>query len=235
MSANHAVLDEFLFSSESAVAGVDVGGERKGFHAVCLAGREFQVARFAEAAAVVAWCEALNVESLGVDAPCAWSSNGGSRLAERTLRVGEEPLQCFKTPTRERATKSRFYDWVFRGEALYQALQRRFKLHTSEVGESVNKGSDRVMFETFPQAVACALSGRVLKAKNKGTDRRELLQSLGLCVKPLTSQDDVDAALCAVTARLHLQSLTTAFGNDDEGWIVLPKASLAAWRLPART
>lgn len=234
MPANDAVLANLVFSSESAVAGVDVGGERKGFHAVCLSGRELHVAKFQEAAAVVEWCQALKVDTLGVDAPCAWSRSGGSRLAERTLRVGGERLQCFKTPTRERAEKSRFYDWVFRGEALYQALQPRFKLYTTEVGTRANQGSAGVMFETFPQAVACALSGRVLQAKNKGADRRQLLQSLGISLVCLTSQDEVDAALCAVTARLHQLSLTSAQGDDEEGWMVLPKASLATLSLQAR-
>ena len=62
---------------------------------------------------------------VAIDAPCGWSQDGSAREAERILQYHQTRIPCFCTPTRERAKQSRFYDWVFNGEKIYQAFQRQ--------------------------------------------------------------------------------------------------------------
>src|SRR5437016_4028593 len=120
---------------------------------------------FVDATESLAWCLSLGASVIAIDAPCRWSSDGGSRQAERSLEVGRMKIQCFSTPTRGRAvdhTKG-FYDWVLNGERLYEQLKSKFPLFD---------GTDRKMpicFETFPQAVACSLAGMIVPARRKAT------------------------------------------------------------------
>ena len=105
------------------VAGIDVGGARKGFHAVLLEGRRVvDQCNTSNAEALARWC--LRAERTAIDAPCGWAPAGQrSRLCERQLLAAG--IHCFATPTREAALASRsnFYGWMLRGEALYAALQ----------------------------------------------------------------------------------------------------------------
>ncbi len=58
--------------SSPVVVGIDVGGRKKGFHAVALAGGRYRN-RLAtrEVAELVAWCvETLRATVIAVDAPC---------------------------------------------------------------------------------------------------------------------------------------------------------------------
>ena len=80
-------------------------------------------------------------------------------------------------------------------------------------------------FETFPQAIACALAGKRLLAKNKRVDRRRLLEQAGIATESLTGIDQVDAALCAVAAQHVLAGSFNAFGEDGEGFILMPDHS----------
>ena len=88
----------------TTVIGIDVGGERKGFHAVALQNGTF-VATLAHSdpAVIVSWCRQLKAVVVAVDAPCGWSAGGASRLAERSLAIGGNKISCFATPTRARA------------------------------------------------------------------------------------------------------------------------------------
>jgi hypothetical protein len=113
-----------------AVVGIDVGGEKKGFHAVALRNRAFQKATSTNPAEIVKWCLERKATIVAVDAPCGWSQLGPSRQAERDLKLGDVKIHCFATPTRAHALahKKGFYGWVFNGEMLYQELARSFKL-----------------------------------------------------------------------------------------------------------
>ena len=120
-----------LLSKDVTVAGIDVGGVSKGFHAVVLRNGCFvDPQTFTDPVAVMAWCLKHSAYIVAVDAPCAWSHEGSSRLAERELNVDGDVIQCFKTPTREHAlmNASGFYGWVFNGERLYQALADHYPL-----------------------------------------------------------------------------------------------------------
>jgi len=202
--------------SGKTVIGIDVGGSRKGFHGVALRDGQFEPQHFNEAAEVEVWCEARDAQVIAIDAPCGWATSGGSRLAERSLAVGGETIQCFKTPTRTSAKGRAFYGWVFNGEKLYQRLSLHYRLFdgTSQRG--------KIVLETFPHAVVCALAGRVIPARPKATTRRQILREQGYDDAPLPNIDFVDAALCALTAERFLLGRTASFGDQAEGFIAVP-------------
>ena len=201
----------------TTVIGIDVGGERKGFHAVALQNGTF-VATLAhrDPAVIVRWCRQLKAVVVAVDAPCGWSAGGASRLAERSLAIGAHKIHCFATPTRARANKSSFYKWVFNGERLYRQLAQHYRLFDGA------RRSSLTCFETFPHAVVCALAGRVVAARPKRETRRAALRKLGYDVNSLSNVDLVDAALCAVTADAFARGSYRLFGEKNEGFIVVP-------------
>ena len=203
---------------ELTVIGVDVGGPRKGFHAVALTGKVFSKHACSGPAEVAAWCRDVGAVAVGVDAPCGWSASGMARQAERDLRINGERIHCFATPTLKRARQSQadFYGWVFNGMKLYDELRKHYPLFAGD-------GSVRPLcFETFPQAVACALAGRTVSAKHKATVRRHILSEQGYDHSALKNIDFIDAALCALAAERLLQKTVVHFGHPDEGFIVIP-------------
>jgi predicted nuclease with RNAse H fold len=203
---------------ELTVVGVDVGGPRKGFHAVALTGTVFRKQACSSPAEVAAWCRDVGAAAVGVDAPCGWSASGSSRRAERDLRINDERIHCFATPTLKRARQSRtdFYGWVFNGMKLYDELRKHYPLFAGDAS------ARPLCFETFPQAVACILAGRTVAAKRKATVRRHILSEQGYDHSVLQNIDFIDAALCAVAAERLLQETVVYFGQPDEGFIVLP-------------
>lgn len=205
------------------VAGVDVGGARKGFHAVALQGGAY-LAQFASpvAAEVAAWCEARGARCVGVDAPCQWSS-GRARPCEREL--AKERISSFITPTRERAVQntSGFYGWMFSGMELYAQLAAHYALF----GGQPDALERPLCFETFPQAVACHLAGTMVSAKKKCTNRREVLLRAGLDIGALKNIDLVDAALCALAAQHLALGTFKVYGEPVGGLIVVPRGTLA--------
>jgi predicted nuclease with RNAse H fold len=116
-----------------------------------------------------------------------------------------------------RAAGHAFYDWVFNGEKLYQSLLPHYQLFD----DTDQRG--RIVIETFPHAVVCALAGRVVPARPKATTRRRMLREQGYDDQPLKNIDFVDAALCAHTAQQFLLGRTCWFGDNAEGFIVVPK------------
>jgi predicted nuclease with RNAse H fold len=211
-----------MVSASQTVVGIDVGGLRKGFHAVALTGKAFRIHAFAAPGDAAAWCKSIGACVVAVDAPCGWSATGRSRRAERELHLNGEKIHCFATPSEARARTNRtgFYEWVFNGMALYSALQQTYPLFSGS-------GTDGpVCFETFPQAVACALAGRRVPAKQKAAVRRRILSEQGYDHRLLGNIDYVDAALCAVAAAYFRRGAYSAFGCREEGWILMPKNTL---------
>lgn len=205
--------------SEAIVVGIDVGGVKKGFHAVALRGGDFFLKKTdPDPVAIFDWCIEQKATVVAVDAPFAWSRKGSSRKAERDLRLFGEKIHCFATPTREKAkanTKG-FYAWVFNGEKLYIKLQKHYSLFNGVHGEGP------VCIETFPHAAACALAGKVVSAKHKAEIRRKVLKDRGYDISGLTNIDFVDAAICAIAADEFRKNNYRPFGNAEEGFIIVP-------------
>ncbi|MBX3660991.1 MAG: DUF429 domain-containing protein [Burkholderiales bacterium] len=203
---------------EAKFVGVDVGGSRKGFHAVLLSGNQVLSRMHAtDASGVRSWCLRADVLAIGIDAPCRWSAAGGGRLAEREL--AKAGMSTFSTPTRERGESHAFYQWMMNGARLYKELEVDYPLFDGQ------RNNDRFCVETFPHAVACALAGRIVSAKQKRVIRESLLHGLGLRNKLLSNIDYIDAALCAIAAESVAQGSYRKYGSAAEGYIVTPDQS----------
>jgi len=109
------------------VVGVDVGGPKKGFHAVAIReGDIFDTFVTLDAGEVVAWCRRLGAFSVGIDAPCRWSRTGRARPCERALAA--EGLHAFATPRRSVGERHPFYRWMRNGAELYRLLTPHYQL-----------------------------------------------------------------------------------------------------------
>jgi predicted nuclease with RNAse H fold len=204
--------------SAPVVVGVDVGGPKKGFHAVALRdGHIFETSATLHAAAMATWCRTLNASVVGIDAPCRWSLTGRARPCERALAA--EGLLTFATPSRTVGKRRQFYRWMRNGAELYRLLTSHYRLFDGK-----HPTSGPVCFETFPHAVACALANKILPAKQKRVDRPRLLCEAGLSIHSLTNIDLVDAALCALAAHYLLSGTFKTYGDAAEGFIVVPEA-----------
>lgn len=199
------------------VAGIDVGGEKKGFHAVTLLKRRV-LATFTSCSAenVAVWCIEQGAAAVGIDAPSCWSVSGRSRPCERAL--ASRGISAFSTPTQVIGEAHPFYRWMVNGLALYTALTSRYRLYDGR--SSLVRP---FCFETFPHAIACALAGKRLSADHKRMDRRRILEHAGLAVQLLTSIDQLDAALCALSARHVLGGRFYSHGDAAEGFILVPR------------
>lgn len=203
----------------STVAGIDVGGDKKGCNLVVLQGTSILRSINRKGSEDLVWvCIEYDVVVVGIDSPCQWRAGDGARLAEREL--AQQGITSFSTPTRKQALSNakRFYGWMFNGERVYQALAATYPLLTA-----TDYSEGRVSFETFPHAITCALLGKdVASAKQKRTQRRQLLEGMGIDTSMLKSIDAVDAALCALTARCLLERKSYPYGDATGGYIWVP-------------
>lgn len=201
---------------EHTVAGVDVGGTKKGFHAIALTdARVVATLTTRRAEDVVGWCRRQGVSAVGIDAPCQWSLTGRARACERELAgLG---ISAFCTPRQDIGEVHPFYRWMVNGADLFRLLVPHYRLYD---GQAPVVGT--LCFETFPQAIACRLAGETLLAKHKRVDRRQLLERAGISSDGLTSIDEIDAALCALAARHVLADSFHAYGDAAEGFILVP-------------
>ena len=156
------------------VVGIDVGGPRKGFHAVAIRdGVYLDKIASPDPLALATWCIQVDARAVAIDAPCRWSRTGPARPAERALAA--EGIHAFATPSLEAAEGRDFYRWMLNGAALYRVIEAHFRLF-----DGGNAATGPVCCETFPQAVACTLAGRVVPARGKGVVRRALLREAGI-------------------------------------------------------
>lgn len=201
---------------DPVVVGVDVGGPEKGFHAVALKdGQFFEQVALLDPGAVVQWSRSLHASAVGIDAPCAWSLTGRARPCEWELAASG--IRAFATPSFAVGVRNPFYSWMVNGAELFRHLTPYYHLFNGRPSVSLP-----VCFETFPQAVACTLAGRILSARHKRTNRRRLLRQAGVSLGSLTTIDQVDAALCALTAHHLLRGAFRTYGDATEGFIIVP-------------
>lgn len=201
--------------------GIDVGGARKGFHAVAITGGDYSShLATKDVEALAHWCRAtVWARVIAVDAPCRWSKDGRARPAERQLM--KKGIWCFSTPTRQMALAhpQGHFSWMLQGEALFQALETT---HTLCRELPMADGANHCI-ETFPHAIAWHLSQGRVTASHKREQREQILKRSGIDTKRLTNIDLVDAALCALVAYLTTTGAAcVGYGEPDTGLIIVP-------------
>ncbi|HEV7672832.1 MAG TPA: DUF429 domain-containing protein [Thermoanaerobaculia bacterium] len=209
-------------SDSFVVAGIDVGGEKKGFHVVALQGKKYLDKKESrDPEVIVAWCRERKARFVGVDAPCGWSTDGRARPADREL-MGEK-IWCYSTPREDIARNhpKQYFGWMLNGAALFAGLkqERNYPLFNG----NLTPVPERACFETFPHAVSCALAGKIVSAKTKRTCRPALLEEYEVEFPEGLSIDFIDAALCALTADYFAKAQIETFGTADTGYIIVPK------------
>lgn len=203
----------------SVVVGIDVGGIKKGFHAVALKGGSFlDMLKSPEPNELLRFCRDYGALAVGIDAPCRFRAGDNRRSAEREL--SQNRISCFTTPTLKMADRP-FYGWMHNGAALYHAIESGYSLYDGR-----DPATTPAVFETYPHAVERAFCDSA-SAKQKGTFRRKLLESCAINTSALTNIDFVDAGLCALTAHHLLTGTFRIFGDPHEepfdGLIVVPR------------
>ena len=131
-----------------------------------------------------------------------------------------EGIWVFATPTKKAAKDhpTDHFGWMRQGAKLFRALDKSFARFDGRY-----ERTRPICFETFPHAIACALNGKPVLARNKRTVRRALLKKAGVCCDSLTNIDFIDAALCAVAAEYFAHRRCTHYGDASEGCIVVPR------------
>jgi len=217
---NEATTTRICRSARIATVGVDVGGERKGFHAVAIAGGDYSGhLATKDVRELRDWCrDTVRARVIAVDAPCNWSNDGHSRPAERELM--QKGIWCFSTPTRGLAVSHRtnHFGWMLRGEELFRALADGYPLC-----REMPVASQKCCFETFPHAITWHLRGGDADASQKRKQRRALLAQAGIDLTHLTNIDLIDAALCALAAyRAATGGECVSFGEPNTGLLIVP-------------
>jgi len=195
----------------SLAIGVDVAA-RRGCDVVALGDDlvAVPVGRVRSADELRTLLDGLRPDAVAIDAPAAWASDDDARRCERELqRLG---ISIFTTPNETRGTANAFYDWMLTGFAMFDGAR------------------GYVTLETFPHASAIALLGRrpqrglLRDPRAKRAWRLAALEASRVDTAALTTIDEIDAALCAVTGRAHLAGDAVAIGDATEGVLTLPRA-----------
>jgi predicted nuclease with RNAse H fold len=212
-----------LPKTKRIVVGIDVGGARKGFHAVALDnGVYLDRKQTPSVRELTRWVrDEIGAQIVAIDSPCRWRSGKSVRAAERELL--EDGIRCFLTPTRREAVRNTtsFYQWMLRGAELFRALEK-----THPLRHAGKTAGGKCSFETFPHAITWHLSGGEADATRKRPQRLALLRRHGICVAALTNMDWIDAALCALAAEMFAAGHVMHFyGNRRTGHIVVPVPS----------
>ncbi len=181
-------------------AGVDVGGRRKGFHAVVI--DEVRVRGFpyvfTSAHETAGWLSDQRPALVAVDGPSRLAPDGlSSRPCERDF-IAARICGIRFTPDLAtiRARRDGFYEWIEHGLELYDALQH--------VGLPA--------IECFPTASWTRWAGQ--RTSSRAVWTRAALATLGLKGVPSpTNQDVRDAIAAAVTARSHSRGTTQTYGE----------------------
>jgi predicted nuclease with RNAse H fold len=185
-------------------AGIDVGGRKKGFHGALIDGDEVRALFHSHSAReLVEWLRVQQPRLVAVDSPVSTAADGlSSREGERLL-VRARVCGIRYTPARAEVDRNDYYEWIRNGFDLYAALA----------------AAEIPAIECFPTASWSRLAGpRGTKRRAAWTRRALAALDLG-GIPPRLNQDYRDAIGAAVTARLHDEGATEAFGE-----IVVPRA-----------
>ena len=203
------------------VVGIDVGGAKKGYHAVAFTdGKYVGHTTSGNAETIASWVKEQGAQVVAVDAPCTWSKEGKSRPCETALR--SMGVKCFSTPNAQFMDRleaegtpgqKAFYCWMHQGKKMYvQLIKSGFPLlRTDPVA------GERFCFETFPHAIAHALLDPEVTGREKRAQRSGLLEKKDTDFPKGLNIDFIDAAVCA-----HMAHIVATSGDFE----LLPERSL---------
>jgi predicted nuclease with RNAse H fold len=197
------------------VVGIDVGGIKKGFHAVALKDGKFCEPKSSRnPLELLQFCCERGATVVSIDSPCRWRAGELARAAERAMAA--QRISCYSTPSKSKS-EHRFYGWIHNGRRLYDEFENGgFRLYDGQTPLTAP-----TLCETFPHAIERSYKADAT-AKNKKTFRRQLLSERGIDVSSLENIDLVDAALCALAAHHLATGRFRSYGNPLEGLIVVP-------------
>ena len=158
-------------------------------------------------------------EIVAIDSPPKWARGGKSRHTENEL--ARLNIHAFRTPSLEHAEHARF-DWMRAGMEVFGLAER--------LGYPLATGRPyrRRAIEVFPHATAVVLAGCLPpRGERKRQWRERVLRMQGVRTQELTTIDQLDAALAALTGLLVLDGRETHLGDPGEGVIVIPTAAPA--------
>jgi predicted nuclease with RNAse H fold len=202
---DHRTHDEWTW------AGVDVGGKKKGFHAVVIddGGVVAGPQNIKEADEVVEWLEGFAPVVVAVDSPrCAAPAGERSRACERALASAVCGIRW--TPDAETLhAGGTYFEWIRNGLELYARL-------------AAATATRWEIIEVFPTA-SFTVWGEKRGQTRRARWSRLILERLALGGLPSRrlNQDDRDAIAAALTAHLHHAGEAQNFGE-----IVVPRLRL---------
>jgi predicted nuclease with RNAse H fold len=164
-------------------------------------------------------------DAVAIDSPPAWGVSGGSRRAEKALRL--LGIQSYGTPSDPQKRENRFFGWMKSGIAAFAACEQAgyARFRTGQVQGTA--------IEVFPHATSVVLSGALPPAgARKKEFRTAVLRAHGVELALLATIDLLDAALAALTGLFALRGEFVALGDPDEGTIVVPARELPARPYP---
>ena len=176
-------------NSDGPLAGVDVGGRKKGFHLAVIEGdRVTELDHYPDAQPLAAHLIELKPLAVGIDSPPEWAPEGQkSRPAEREF-AKKKICGIRYTPdlATAQAHPGTYYEWIFNGMELWDALRQDPTL------------KDR-LFEVFPTASWTIWHGPRGNRKREEWSQ-EALESLPLQLPEVEwTQDLRDAVAASIT------------------------------------
>jgi predicted nuclease with RNAse H fold len=163
----------------------------------------------------------LRPDIIAIDSPPAWAPETSRRRTETEIwRLG---FQLFPTPSLSRRSLKGADAWMEVGMSVFATVAAfGFPLFDGQHFEST-------AIEVFPHAAAVVLTGSrppvgadLKHPRAKAAWRSGVLAREGIAVAGVTTLDQIDAALAALTGLYALEGRACWRGDPAEGVIVLP-------------
>ncbi len=160
-------------------------------------------------------------DAVAIDAPPTPAHDRPMRAGERELaHLG---IHMFSTPCDPAVLSRPFYGWMRVGFQVFDEADKAGYPRFLGTGSVYRRA-----FEAFPHATAVALTGTLpppgwaRRQSGKRAWRESSLRRQGIDPSPLSSLDQVDAALCAVTGLWALTGRAAFFGTPGEDALAVP-------------
>ena len=195
------------------VAGIDVGGERKGFHLVVLRDNQIVCSTRSLSPEIIAErCVELGVVAVGVDAPCQWGQAGQGAWPRSNFRrkgffASQHRLGRWQLGTTSMA-----------GCSMASVCTTPYQQPTYCSREYARP---KEKFICSPAPSRCGLDGCGVARKAKAASALPRQQHQ-IDLRLLRSIDAIDAGLCALTAGYVLAGKAYQYGDKAGGYLLVP-------------